>query len=438
MRPVDPRLIAVFVWILGCFLVTLRLLLHRPLSLPKCGYTLLVAFFVRIIPALVLPRGAQYEMGVFRQVAEATLNGQSVYLTTIPHPHFPLQLYWFAAALWLNIRVGLEFVFWLKLPNILTEVAMTGLVYSAIQKAGNKKEALFGAWLYALNPVTTLVAAYQGQFDTTPLFLMVAACYLFEFHQNKRWGLVFSSFVLGLGILSKTWPVMLLPIILLRLSNWRSRLGYTAISAAIPVIGTLLYELLFPGSLFSILRRSLNAGAIPGWWGYSSILNVWVELTGKGSEIYAVLMKVAKFAALLCGIFTILGTRRRSSFCSLLLTILVLFAAVPNLGLQGLSWVVPLAIILKSKNQMGWYIIGATVHMVVSYWGIHLTDGLYVLMPSLAASIIIQLSSLTAWIVIVFWSAQELLLVKLLPSVFEHKRAGISTNKSSIAPSINL
>jgi hypothetical protein len=435
MRPIDPRLIAVFVWILGCSLVTLRFLLHRPLSLPKYGYALLAAFFVRLVPALVLPRGARYEMGVFRQVAETTLNGQSVYLSTVPHPHLPLQLYWFATALWLNIHVGLEFVFWLKLPNILAEVAMTGLVYSAIRRTGVEKEALFGAWLYAFNPVTTLVAAYQGQFDTTPLFLMVAACYLFEFHQNKRWGLVFSSFVLGLGILSKTWPVMLLPIILLRLSNWRSRLGYTAISAAVPIIGIFFYELLFPGSLLSILRRSANAGAIPGWWGYSSILNVWVELTGKGSEIYAALMKVAKFAALLCGIFTILGTRCRSLFYSLLLTILVLFAAVPNLGLQGLSWVIPLAIILKSRSEVGWYIIGATVHMIVSYWGIHLTDGLYVLMPPLAANIIIQLSSLAAWGVIVLWCAQELFSIELLPSIFEHKRTGTSTSEILIGSS---
>jgi hypothetical protein len=57
--------------------------------------------------------------------------------------------------------------------------------------------------------------------------------------------------------------------------------------------------------------------------------------------------------------------RKRHSFYSLMLTILVMFATVPNLGLQRLSWIVPMVFLLGINNSLGWYIIGSTVHMLV-------------------------------------------------------------------------
>jgi len=120
MPPIDPRLVGVFIWILGSFAFMLRLLSHRG-RLPRLRSAFLVALEVRLMPALILPRGARYEMDVFRRVAETTLDGQSVYLASIPHPHLPLRLFWFAAALWLNVCVGLAFSFWLLNPSFVND-----------------------------------------------------------------------------------------------------------------------------------------------------------------------------------------------------------------------------------------------------------------------------------------------------------------------------
>ena len=417
MPAIDPRLVIVFVWVALCALVAWRLLTRRPSTLPGIGYAILAAFLVRTIPALILDRGARYEMHVFQQAAEALLDGQNIYQSTIPYPYLPFQLYWFAIAEWLARHVGLFYIFWLKLAGILAETAITALVYRGIQRSGEQTRALLGSWLYAVNPVTIMVAAYQGQFDALPVLSMVAAWYFSEFHSSKRWGLTLSACLLGLGILSKTWPVILLPIIILRLPRWDLRLRYAVTAGVIPIAGTLFYELLFPGSLVPIARRVIHAGAIPGWWGYSAVMNAIVELTGQGGEIYAFLVKVGKLVALAGGGATIYLTRRRSTLQSLVLTILVLFTAVPNLGLQGLSWLVPLAVILGSFRQLAWYIAGATIHMMISYWGIHLTDGLYLLLPDIWASIIIQLSSLTAWGSIVIWFAHEIHQTHLIPRI---------------------
>jgi len=418
MQGVDPRLVIVFIWIIGCSLMAFALLLRRPSHLPGLGYALFVAFLVRLIPALILPRGAAYEMHVFRQAAQVALEGQSVYLSGVPHPYLPFLLYWLVSAHWLTEYIGLSFPFWVKVPSILAETATTGLVYSAIQQRRTKCNAIFGSWIYAVNPVTILVAAYQGQFDAIPLLCVLSAWYLSEFHSNRQWALTLSAFVLGVGVLSKVWPIILLPIVLLRLPHWRLWLRYTLTTAVVPAIGVLFYELLFPGSLPAILRRSITVGAVPGWWGYSAILNVIVELTGHGFKLYSWFASAGKLVALICGTIVIFFTRNRPALASLMLTILTLFALIPNLGLQGLSWIVPLAVIMGLLNELKWYLAGVMLHMLISYWGIHLTSGLYLLMPAESANIIIQLSSLTAWGVVVLWWGQQVLHRRFLPQVF--------------------
>lgn len=418
MPALDPRLFAGLVWIVLCSLLVAILLWRRPAKLPSLKTAVAVALLLRLLPALILPRGAAYEMSVFQEAAEAVQAGQSVYLAKIAYPYLPLQLYWFAVADWLSETVGLFFIFWLKLPNILADTIIVALVYSAISYLRDGDQARFGAWVYALNPVTVLVAAYQGQFDAFPvMFLMLAWLYFAKRSIQLQGYLVLSGLCLGIAVLSKTWPVMFLPIVLLRLATWRRRILYAAFATAVPILGIVLFELLFPRSVGALLTRALRAGAIPGWWGYSAVLNVVTELAGSGRHFFLTSAQVGKYVSLGCGLLIIWLTRRRTAHESLLVTILVLFALIPNLGLQSLSWVVPFGILAAAYNALAWYEVSATIHMIVSYWGIHLTRGLYVFLPTRQADMIVQLSSLPAWIVIVLWLLQDLLATPLLPGV---------------------
>ncbi len=237
--------------------------------------------------------------------------------------HF--SLYWMAAARLLADGIGISFTFWLKLPSILADTAIALLIYQAICRKRDEAVALRSGWLYALNPIVILVAAYQGQFDAIPLFLVLSAWYVFEFQAEHKQGLALSAVLLGLGILSKTWPAVFLLIILLRLTSWKSRMGYLALAVAVPVAGVLFYEAIFQGSGLVILRRAMNAGATPGWWGYSSVLNAVVEVTGRGKSLYDAAVAVGRLAALGGGLATIWFTRRRPTLYALLLTVLVLF-----------------------------------------------------------------------------------------------------------------
>jgi hypothetical protein len=408
MSVIELQLTTGLLWIIGCTVAFFLLLRGRVESLPGPVLAVAAALLLRLVPALVLPRGAGYEMHVFQLAATVTRAGESVYLAPIAHPYLPLQIYWMALAEWLTEEVGLFFVFWLKLDSILLDTALVGLVYLAVRRHAGDKPATEAGWLYAVNPVTILVVAYQGQFEAIPLLFLMLAWYLLTFGRDTT-AFAGSAIALGLGILSKTWPVLFLPIALLRIARWRRRFLYALMASAVPMVGILTFELFFQGSAIPIVRRALTAGAIPGWWGYSSIMNVAVQLEILSRERFLWLSGWAKSTALLVAAISIWLTRRRAAQISLLVAILVLFAAVPNLGLQGLSWVVPIALIAGRRNQLGWYVAAAVVHMVISYWGLHFSDGLlYRYLSDPLANATIQLSSLIPWLVILYWVVQEL------------------------------
>jgi hypothetical protein len=421
----------VLLWILMCAGITFWLLRHDQITLPAWPLAVAVGAVVRFIPALLLPRGAAYEIHVFQQAARAFRAGENVYTSTIAHPYPPLQLYWMAAATWLNDTAGLNFVFWLKSINILFDTAIIVLIYLAIAQQLPAAKARWASWVYAFNPITILVCAYQGQFDAVPLFFLLTAWLCFQNKMRRSWLLSLSAVALGIAIWSKIWPVIFLPIIWLRLAGWRARGHYTLLTGLMPLVLLLLYEYLFPGSALTIVRRALGAGAISGWWGYSAVVNVVLQFTGQGQALFQFISQWGKYAGPVAGLLVIITTRRQPALYALLLAILTMFAVVPNLGLQGLSWVIPIALIWGAHNALGWYILGAFLHMVVSYWGIHLSQELYQLLPALWANSIIQLSSLLVWIPILIWCIQVVVQRSLFPSLFS---AGWADSNGSIQP----
>lgn len=408
------------IWIVGCIAAFFYLLKSEKLLPASLAGIFAVSLFVRIVPALILPNGAgYYEMSVFQEAADIFRRGESIYLVRVAHPYLPLEIYWFVLADWLTENVGLFFVFWVKSLTIVADSLIAPVIFVGLSKFGSKESAQKTSWLYVFNPITILVAAYQGQFDSVPMFFIVLAWYFYEKSKVENQNLVGAAWFAGMAILSKTWPFILAPIAFLRLSNWRQRIQFAVIVMLPTLIGIMLFELLFPGSWQAILRRATYAGAISGWWGYSSILSVWQLATDSGHELFAWVSAYGKYVGYFAGLATILLTRKRPLFVSLLITILVMDTAVPNLGLQSLSWIIPIALIIGRYNALGWYIVGALIHMLISYWGIHLSPWLYSFFEPPIANSIVQLSSLSVWLVMVLWWIQEIAgSINTLPNIF--------------------
>jgi hypothetical protein len=146
-------------------------------------------------------------------------------------------------------------------------------------------------------------------------------------------------------------------------------------------------------------------------------------VTDSGHELFRWVATYGKYVGYFAGFVTIWLTRKRPLIVSLLITILIMDTAVPNLGLQSLSWIIPLALIIGRYNSLGWYVVGALIHMLISYWGIHIAPWLYSFFAHPTANSIVQLSSLAVWLVMVMWLIQEFTgNIKILPNIFYHDR----------------
>ncbi|MBK8902810.1 MAG: hypothetical protein IPM53_16600 [Anaerolineaceae bacterium] len=413
------------IWILSCTAVFFTLLRSKKV-LP--GHTLGLfgaALLVRLVPALILPNGTSYEMQVFGEAADIFRRGESIYLVRVAHPYLPLEIYWLVLARWLAENVGLYFVFWVKSLNIIADSLTALIIFVGISRFRAPEHAQKTGWLYVFNPITILVAAYQGQFDALPLLFVVLAWYFYEQSLVTNQSFGGAAWFTGMAILSKTWPFILAPILFLRLSNWRHRVQVTVLVALPVLLGILLFELLFPGSWQAMLQRAMRAGAISGWWGYSAVINVWQLVTDSGQGLFNWVSQYGKYVGYGAGFATIWLTRKRPLLESLLVTILVMDTAVPNLGLQSLCWILPIGLLAGRFNALGWFVMGALIHMFISYWGIHLADWMYRLFVPTTGNAIVQLSSLTVWLVMVWWWVQEANVhVKRLPNVFFPQKSG--------------
>ena len=194
-----PALVLSLAWLLGlslAFLLTSEALVNRTLVRIRHPLLFLIALalFVRLIPMLLLPVGAGYDIESFKLVGNALLNSEEVYTSAAAgrHPYLPFQMYAIGAAAYLNLITQLPFIIWIKLPAVLADVIITGVIYTAFRRWGKSDTtAVFWALLYALNPITILVSAYHGQFDPISVLLLVIAWYAWHFGAHIKRSAVF-------------------------------------------------------------------------------------------------------------------------------------------------------------------------------------------------------------------------------------------------------
>ncbi len=133
------------------------------------------------------------------------------------------------------------YYFLLKQPMVVADVGVAVLLAKLILLSGDKRSArtAFLVWLYF--PLGIIISSMWGQLDPLSLFLSLLAIYYFV---SSKW--LPSAAMLGLSIYLKTLPVVFLPVLLLRAqTTTRNKLGYSLVSLAIPLLGTLLPVLAF-------------------------------------------------------------------------------------------------------------------------------------------------------------------------------------------------
>lgn len=400
-----------FFWLL---LVTLGfILLPKPegdetrrgrLAVVSLPVVLAVAAVARLVPAFLLPVGAGYDIESFKLVTDALLSGQEVYTSVLGrHPYLPFQMYIMGAMAYLSDWTGLPYVVAIKLPAILADVALTGLIFSAVRHRKGRQFAAYSALLYALNPISLLVTAYHGQFEGVTLLLLVLAWLAWDTGRERS-----SAVALGFAILNKTWPVVFLPVAFIRLREWRGRALYSLVALGIPLAFVVLYLVYFSADPMPMLRRALTHRGVAGYWGPGAILNPAAQLLPGLQGIVDTLLALRTWLLLAAVLLTLWITRRQSALDAFLSLLLSMFVVTVGFGIQWLVWPVPFAVLAGEDRYLKIYSLAGAFMLAVHLFGLHMSPVLSQSLPASTADWIIRLSGLPAWLVTVAWLSGRL------------------------------
>ncbi len=160
-------------------------------------------------------------------VADALLRGGQLYRDTPGlYPYPPLWAGIEVAARLTAMHLGLPFAFLMTLPGALADGAIVGILATL---AGRR-----AALLYAVLPLPILVASFHGQFDAVPVLFMLLACAALV--RGRVW---LAAPALALGIALKGFPILILPLALMRIASWRGRITFAA-AVLLPTVALLL------------------------------------------------------------------------------------------------------------------------------------------------------------------------------------------------------
>jgi hypothetical protein len=281
--------------------------------------------------------------------------------------------------------LGLPFLTVLQACLIAVESALLlatlGLARRLLSPTDARRAVLFGL---ALNPIAILLVCQHGNFDViVALWIVLFVAALERFHRDRDpvdW-LAACAF-LGLGILTKTVPVVLLPLLSARWREIPRRarwLGLALVLGPVLLGLSIIYALAPEGVTANVLRyRSLA-----GWFGISGLLGMVGATHLEG--LYGSLFNLFLAAVL---IFTGWTLARRESVEArdLVLTAMLLPATIPALGPgygpQYVHWFLPLLAVLFFTYDIRWRrVVGAWAAVaVVTYlveYGLFPSHGMF-------------------------------------------------------------
>ena len=382
---------------------------------------LIAALLVRLPPALLLPVGAEYDITSFRLSAEVLLRGGDVYTDVSSvgrHPYLPFYLYNLGGMLWLSKLTGLPFVFTVKLLPVLADAAIAGLIYwGALCRGETPKAAAAWAWVYALHPIALLVTAYHGQFDAIPILLMLLAWFGLKCLRN--WPL--SAVFMGLAILSKTWPVIFLPLLLWRFTaGWRQRALYALIAFLIPTAAVWAYVYFLQTDPQPMLQRALLHSGVAGYWGVTGGLALINRYSDNALlELYTLFVANGRYLLLATALFIFWQTRRQDSLNALTTLLVAILVVTPGMGLQWLLWLIAPAILAGDRRGLNWFTLGGVIYLGLQLFGYHMNPLVLQLFDGYTAVSLIIISSFPAWFAAVGWLIYRLFTVKKNPSLLQ-------------------
>jgi len=321
----------------------------------------LTAFAIRLAAILLSDRVVADVLRYHRVGAHVLDVSWNPYLAARLYPYPPVWVWVEAACEWLARHSGLSFAVLVKLPVLGAELAIVALLARWGAERGGS--ARWAPWIYALHPVAVMISGFHGQFDSLALLMVLLAARASERGRHDA-----AALALAAGIAVKSFPVLAVPVLMLRVTGTAARLRFLAL-ALLPVAILLIPYLAHDAG--AVLRELFGYGGVAdfGW------IAVWrgerwlVEGTlGRGEARYwAPLVTVAKLLFLAAYAAVLARRRPGGDVVAAILAVFVAFHAFYGaLSAQYLLWVVPLAV-LRPDRWLALHGVAATVGLVGFY-----------------------------------------------------------------------
>jgi Gpi18-like mannosyltransferase len=303
----------------------------------------------------------------FRLVAQ-TIQSQGIFAlyaqTPGQYPYPPLWI-WFAWAAEQLTQLGiLDFSLLIRLPSIVADTLCVYFVW-AWWNDRHPCYSWLSAFLYAINPISLVVTSLHGQFDSLPTLLIIIALYTF-----RRGQVNLSASALSFAIAAKSFPVLLLPVLLISVPSLGARIRYILI-ALTPVVMILLpFMFRIPSAVIDQLFGYAGVGLL----GFLVIIrSIYVSIIGEHLpyELTQVLISISKWIFLAAyGSWILLTVKRRISLTTSAAGIFCLFYLIyGGISPQYLIWIVPLLLCLPARSLF-WsiaYALSGTVALLGFY-----------------------------------------------------------------------
>lgn len=386
-----------FAWIVACAAVFFALLLSdRRLSLQRPLLVIVaVAVVARLVPLLVFrePTGLWgTDINNYRTVAELVLAHSDVYPVAgkyvFLHPYLPFFMYILAASEWASRLPGLSFFTIIRLPLVLADVGIAVLVFYAVKELRKDVGAAANVGMaYAVCPLPIFVTVYHGQFDALPIFFAFLAWYLVYFSKPGLSWVAGAGAALGLGILMKSWPLLLFPALffglmratgsstpvgkaptallaLLSRPQWREKLVvFTGVTAAVPAVAVMIYLVSFQASFVALRMKNLEYRA-PFLSTYAEILDHLGLVVPRATD-WAIWTddheRLIMYSVLL--VVTVLLVPRRGLLTALVTLIAV--ALITSRGAHHYVWIVPFALVAGQRAFFVVYSSAAFITLLI-------------------------------------------------------------------------
>jgi uncharacterized membrane protein len=214
--------------------------LLRPIRLAHAYPLTLVVLIVGLaLRAVLLPIGHGTDFSQQELAERFTLAGINVYAHP-PHAkainayaYLPLFLYLELPFIWLGLHAHISFTVLGKLPVMAGDILTAMLIAAYLHERGHGDGGMaLGAASYFLNPLVLYNGAFDGRFDAFCVGLLLLALRYYTRDRLRGWAL---PLLYALAVAAKTYPIFILPWLLIRAPRWRLRI----LTALLVVLGGL-------------------------------------------------------------------------------------------------------------------------------------------------------------------------------------------------------